>query len=314
MKEKIYITRQLPDIAKKLLEGANFQVDWPSPDRQLSHSELLQVLKHYDGVLTSIYDKISSDMLLQTTTLSAISNYGIGTDNIDVAFANSHKISVYNVPDIVTNSTADLTWAIFLALVRKILIANSYVQNAKWSCWDPKAFWGQELYGKKLGIIGFGRIGKAVARRALGFGLEVVFSHYRDLDLPPEFAGKIQQVSKEELLASCHYISLHVPLTETTKNMLDRHAFEMMGRCPMIINAARGAVIKTEDLVWALKNQRISGVALDVTDPEPLPSDHPLYTMENCLIVPHIGTATYECRSEMARKAAENLIAHFAAL
>lgn len=311
MKKKIFITRKIPDVAKKILEKENFIVDCPSHEKAISKEELQTAIREYDGILATLYDKITAEMMEEAESLSVISNYAIGLDNIDVAFANSKGIKVYNTPDIVTHSTADLAWAIFLALIRKILPANQYVRKGKWQAWDPSIFWGEELLGKTLGIIGFGRIGKEVARRAFGFGVKVVFYHYRSLQLEEDLESSVQQVSKEHLLENCDYIFLHVPLTDETRGMIHEQTFKAMKKKPVIVNAARGGVINTNDLIKALQEGWIRGAALDVTDPEPIEPDNPLCQMENCLIVPHIGTATYECRTEMAKKAAENIVHHF---
>jgi glyoxylate reductase len=310
MKKKIYITSKLPSIAQEVLEKAGFQVDTPAVDRPLNSEELVNVIKEYEGILSNFHDKISKDMLKNAEHLQVISNYATGLDNIDVDFARSLGIAVYNTPDLVTHSTADLTLAILLALVRKIPEAKQFVNEGRWKFWQAGMFLGEELLGKTLGIIGFGRIGKEVARRALSFGLHVVYYHYRDISIDKDLQNRVSQVSLQELFSTCDYLTLHVPLTAETTAMIDRNAFAMMKKRPVLINAARGKVVQTDDLITALREGKIRGAALDVTDPEPINPDNPLCRMENCLITPHIGTATKECRDSMADKAAKNIVKH----
>lgn len=306
---KVYITRKLPSIAKELLEkDQRFSVE-ENAGGVLSREKLQSVLQNYDAVLSTIPDKIDQE-LLKEAKVKVISNYAIGLDNIDVASAKEKKIAVFNTPDIVTDSTADLTLALLLSFCRKIEKSGQYVKAGHWKEWDPDLFMGEELNGKTFGILGFGRIGRAVARRAVAFGLKVIFYQRHSVELPPELSF-CSPVSLEELYQSSDYLSLHVPLTEETKGLLDFGAFQKMAKKPLIINMARGAVIKTDDLVLALQKKLLRGAALDVTDPEPISGSHPLLSFENCLIVPHIGTATKECRFLMAKCAAENILQFF---
>jgi len=311
MQKKIFFTRLFPSIAKETLKKRGFVVDEPDHDGALTQDELINAVEKYDGILSALSDKFTREVLQHAKHLSVISNYAIGLDNIDLDFAKSKKIAVCNTPDIVTHSTADLIFAIFLCLIRKIREANQYVLEGKWKAWDPYLFWGEELYGKTFGIIGFGRIGKEIAKRAKGFGLKVIVYHYRPLDIEPTFTEFVEQVAWETLLSKSDYLSLNVPLTEKTKGMIDYAAMKLMSKRPVIINGARGSVINTDDLVRALSEGLVRGAALDVTDPEPIAKDHPLCQMDQCLIVPHIGTSTMECRTAMARMAAENIISHF---
>jgi glyoxylate reductase len=261
--------------------------------------------------VTTIPDVLNKDLLSQAKYLKVISNFAIGLDNIDVVFARSKGIAVYNLPDIVTNSTADLTFAILLALIRKIPQAQEFVKEGRWKGWEPALFLGEELSGKTFGIIGYGRIGKAVAKRALGFGLNIVV--YNRSQIVPEepILGSLKQVSWDEFLSLSDYISIHVPLTEETKSLINMQILLKMKKKPILINMARGAIIETDDLVVALEKGLLRGAALDVTYPEPLSNCHPLCMLENCLITPHIGSATVECRERMAKQAAMHIIEHF---
>lgn len=303
---KIYLTRQMP-AAQELL-GQHFEVDANLDNRILSREELKKVVHDFDGVLSTLADKLDKEILEHSQKLKVISNCAAGLDNVDLVVAKGRKIAVYNVPDATTESTADMTFAILLSLIRKVSEAEDYVKKGLWKAWEPNLFLGEELYGKYFGIIGFGKIGKAVAKRALGFGLKVlVFARSKIEMINPH----VQQVSLEELYKKSHFISLHVPLTPETKGMINEQAINKMEQKPVLINMARGSVVVTDHLVQALKDGTIRGAALDVTDPEPILPSHPLCHLRNCLIVPHIGSATVECRSLLVRSAAENLIRYF---
>lgn len=296
---KIFITRKLPGNPRQFLED-KFIVDENDRDELFPREKLLQIISEYDGILSTIPDRLDAEVLAQAKKLKVISNWAAGLDNIDVKAAEKQGIQVYNLPDTVTESTADLTMALFLSLVRRIPEGRDYVLSGKWRGFEPSLLLGEELKGKTFGIIGFGRIGKAVAKRAAAFGMQVIAYH------PKPLIG-VTQVSLEELYRVSDYISLHVPLKNETKGMINRMAMQKMKKRPILINMARGSVINTEDLVYALREGLIRGAALDVTDPEPLAPDHPLCSLPQCLIIPHIGSATVECRTLMSKMAADNL-------
>lgn len=301
---KIYITRKMP-AAEELLRN-HFEVEVNPEDRILTRDELKKVVRDFDGVLTTLADKVDKDVLEQAKQLKAISNCAAGLDNVDLQVAKGRKIAVFNVPEAPTQSTADMTFAILLSLIRKVSEAEAYVKKGLWKAWEPNLFLGEELQGKYFGIIGFGKIGKAVAERALGFGLKVLGYARSKFEM-----DKVQQVPLEELYEKSHFISLHVPLTPETKGLINTDTIKKMKQKPVIVNMARGPVIVTDDLVKALKEGSVRGAALDVTDPEPILASHPLCHLRNCLIVPHIGSATVECRTLLARTAAENLMRYF---
>ena len=232
-------------------------------------------------------------------------------DNIDLEFAESLGITTYNTPDSVTNSTADHTIALLLSLIRKIPDAITYVKNNKWGMWNPEIFIGEELQGKTLGIIGFGKIGQAVALRAKGFGLRVIYYNHSKKEVDPAIEKFVKSLKFHEVLESSDYLSLHLPLTTKTKEMINKKIFQKMKKLPILINMARGEIVNTDDLLIALKNGDLRGAALDVTNPEPISGYHELCSLKNCIIVPHIGTATSECRIGMARIAAENICNHY---
>lgn len=295
----VFITRRLPGIAEEML-AKHFRVVANRKNKAITRQELGEAVSRYDAILSTVSDRFDADIIAKKKNLQAISNYAVGLNNIDVEFAKKNAVAVYNTLDVVTQSTADLTFAILLSLVRKIDEARHFVKNNKWSGWDPEIFLGEELGGKTFGIIGFGRVGQAVAKRAAGFGLRVIFCDRSK-----------KGVSLRTLLRESDYISIHVPLQDDTRYLINKNSINEMKKKPIIINMARGEVVETDSLVDALKNGRLRGACLDVTDPEPIKGSHPLIAMKNCIIVPHIGTATVECRLAMAKMAAENIINHF---
>jgi len=307
---KIFITRKIKSVAKEMLKEY-FEVDEFGKNEQISRDNLIKVVSEYDVILSMLSDPLGKDVLQNAENLKVISNYAVGINNIDLEYAKSKGIAVYNTPEEVTESTADHTFALLLSSIRKIPESQKFVRDDKWKAWDPWLFLGEELYGKTLGIIGFGRIGKAVARRALGFGLNVIFYDRSEVEIYPALKGKVKKVDLEDLYKKSDYISLHIPLTGVTKGMINMDTFKKMERKPVLINMARGAIVDTDDLVMALKEKYIRGAALDVTDPEPIGGDHPICNIDNCIIVPHTGTATEDCRYNMAVKAAQNIIDHF---
>ncbi len=308
--KKIFITRRIPQIAKQMLEQ-HFIVEQNNNNSPLPPQKVSEIVKTHDGILSTVSEKLMEEVLAEAS-VEAISNYAVGLDNIDKNYAKKKGIAVYNTPDVVTHSTADMTFALLLNLIRKIPFAQKFVKDNKWTAWDPELFLGEELFGKTLGIIGLGKIGLEVAKRAQGFGLKILYYNRSTKAIDEPHLYKVcRQVDLLELLQESDYISIHVPLTPQTKNFINQDSFSLMKKKPIVLNLARGSVISTDALLYALCNKQIRGVALDVTNPEPLPGNHPLLAFENCIIVPHIGTATKECRHNMAALAAQNLIDHF---
>lgn len=307
--KRIFITRRLPPIAKELL-SKHFLVDENKENRCLSTKILVEIVSKYDGILSTVSDRFTRDVIDKSNMLKVISNYAVGLNNIDCYYAKKKGISIYNTPGVVTNSTADMTLALLLSLIRKVSVAHDFVKEGKWSSWDPELFVGEELTGKTFGIIGIGKIGKEVAKRAKGFGLRIIY-YNRSIITP--ILPEMKQVDFEYLLRNSDYISLHVPLSEETKDLINEKAITKMEKKPILLNLSRGEVVNTAALVTALHNGQIRGAAVDVTDPEPIPADHPLCNSKNCIVVPHIGTATHECRETMAKVAALNIIKHFEA-
>jgi glyoxylate reductase len=292
----VFVTRVLPFPALERLRDAHDVDEWPG-ELPPAPEELRAHTRDAEGLLTLITDRVDAELLDGSPRLKAIANMGVGTDNIDVEAAKERGIPVGNTPDVLTDATADLAFALLLALARKIVSGAEKVRAGEWRTWEPAADLGADLAGAVLGIVGWGRIGQAVARRADGFGMEIVHSS-RSSGVPPG-----------ELLARADFVSLHTPLTPETRHLIDADALARMKPTALLINTARGGVVDQDALRTALHDGVIAGAALDVTDPEPLPADHPLLDAPNLLVVPHVGSATVRTRARMAEMAVENLLA-----
>jgi glyoxylate reductase len=296
---RVFVTRALPFPALDRLRAAHEVDEWPgdmppSPDDLRAHARAAEAL------LTLVTDRVDAPLLDAAPRLRAIANMAVGTDNIDLAAAAARGIPVGNTPDVLTDATADIAFALLLALARKIVPGAAKVRSGEWKTWEPAGDLGADLAGATLGIVGWGRIGQAVARRAEGFGMEIVHSS-RSSGLP-----------LPDLLAAADFVSLHTPLTPETRGLIDAAALERMKPMALLINTARGGVVDQDALRSALIDGAIAGAALDVTDPEPLPPDHPLLDAPNLLVVPHVGSATVRTRAKMAAMAVDNLLAALA--
>jgi glyoxylate reductase len=278
------------------------------PDPPGFAPELLAQINQAEGILAMLIDKIDEALLAGAPRLRVVSNYAVGFDNIDVLACTRRKIPVGNTPGVLTDATADLAMALLLSAARGIVKAAQDAHNGLWRSWTPTGWLGADLRGATLGIIGMGKIGKAVAQRAKGFGMNVVY--YKPKREPAmESDTGIQYLALDELLQKSDFVSLHCPLNPQTRGLINEAALRTMKRTAIIINTARGPVIDTDALVRALQEGWIAGAGIDVTDPEPLPKDHPLYNLPNCIVSPHIGSATHGTRRRMAEMACENLLA-----
>lgn len=270
--------------------------------------DLLARLVEAKGILTLLIDRVDEHLLTRAPNLKVISNMAVGVDNIDVAACTQRGIPVGNTPGVLTEGTADLTMALLLSAARRLPEASQDAHQGRWKTWSPTGWLGADLNGATLGIAGMGKIGCAVATRAHGFGMRLVYNDTtRRLDIE-ESLGAIF-LPFDEVLTQSDFISLHTPLLPETRHLIDEAALRRMKKTAILINAARGPIVDTEALVRALQENWIAAAALDVTDPEPLPPDHPLYQIPNCLIVPHIGSATQGTRRRMAELACANLLA-----
>jgi len=311
LKPRLFITRELPgDAAKKLEQYYEVEVwDNPAPPPR---EVLLAKVKDAEALVTLLTDKIDSVVLDSAPKLRIIAQYAVGFDNIDVDYATKRGIYVTNTPGVLTNATADLTFALILAVARRIVEAHSFVVKGEWHrsgvAWHPSMLLGVELSGKTIGIVGMGRIGKAVARRALGFGMKIVY--YDRSRLSEEEEGELgaKYLPLDELLKVSDVVTVHLPLTQETRHLFKEEKFRLMKKNCIFINTSRGAVVKTEDLVKALREKWILGAGLDVFEEEPLPEGHPLLELDNVVLTPHIGSATWEARLAMAESVVGNLI------
>ena len=293
---RVFVTRELPFPALDRLRAAHEVEVWPErmpppPDA------LREAAARADGLLTMLTDRVDAELLDAAPDLRAVANLAVGTDNIDLEAAAARRIAVGRTPDVLTDATADLAFALLLAVARRLPQGADFVRSGEWVTWEPAGDLGVEVTGATLGIVGWGRIGQAVARRAQGFGMEVIHSRPAPL---------------EELLERSDFVSLHVPLTPATRHVVDAAALARMKPTAILVNTARGGVVDQLALAAALHAGELGGAALDVTDPEPLPPDDPLLDAPNLLVVPHIGSATVRTRSRMADLAVDNLLAALA--
>jgi glyoxylate reductase len=307
-KPDVYVTRAIPEAGLELMRE-HCTVDlWEAevpPGREI----LLDEVRGRDGLLCLLSDTIDAAIMdAAGPQLKVVSNYAVGFDNIDVDAATERGILVTNTPGVLTETTADFSFALLMAAARRVVEGVRYVQSGRWQAWGPRLLLGQDVHGSTLGIIGMGRIGKTLARRASGFDMEIL---YHDPHFEEEEVDGLKVLCAElnVLLRESDFVSLHVPLSEETHHMIDAPQLASMKPSAILINTARGAVVNTDALYEAIKNGEIAGAALDVTDPEPLPSDHKLLSLSNVLVCPHMASASVRSRTKMAVLAAENLVA-----
>ncbi len=302
---RILITRKINPSAKILLEKACLEVTSFDINEPLDPKYLTDNIDKFDAILTCVSEKVDRSLILRSKKrLKIISNMAVGLDNIDVVSADEFGIKVFNTPGVVTGPTADLTVSLAFALLRKVKEADMFVREGLWKAWDPEIFVGRNFSSLVWGIVGYGNIGKAVAKRLSGFGMDILF-----YDPVENISDNISVYTGiDELLTKSDVISLHLPLTEDTKDFFDMRKFRLMRKEAILVNMARGGVVKSSDLLETLKQKGIAGAALDVFAPEPIPIRNEILTFDNVLLTPHIGTATVECRKEMAEYAAKNII------
>jgi glyoxylate reductase len=263
-------------------------------------SELLARAPGLEGLLSLLTDRVDAELIEAAPELRAISNYAVGVDNVDVEAAAARGIPVGNTPDVLTESTADLALALMLGIARRLAEGEAFVRAGEWQTWEPGLMLGRDLHGATVGIVGYGRIGRAVGRRLEGFGCE------------PLTTSGSGGVPLDELLERSDFVTIHCPLTPDTRGLIDDAALRRMKPTAYLVNTARGPIVDTDALARALHAGELAGAALDVTDPEPLPGDHPLLAAPNLLVVPHVGSATVATRERMADMAVDNLLAGLA--
>ena len=307
MKPTVLLTHPLPPDWIALLVGRVNLIVGPD-EKQGWAANLLESLPRADGFLSLLTARVDASLLEKTPHLRVVSNMAVGVDNIDVAACTKRGIPVGNTPGAMTDATADLAMSLMLAAARRLPEAARDARQGRWTTWSPAGWLGADLRGATLGILGLGKIGRAVAGRARGFGLRLVYWNPARSPESEALTGA-RYVSFDELLSVSDFVSLHCPLNESTRGLIGESALRKMKPTAILVNAARGPVVDTDALVRALTEGWIASAALDVTDPEPLPPSHALYALPNCLILPHIGSATHGTRKRMAEMACENLLA-----
>jgi glyoxylate reductase len=303
-KPKVFITRRIPDPGLNMIYE-ECEVDLWDKDLPPTKEELLQHVPGVDGLLTLLSDPIDDEVIQAAGgNLKVISNYAVGFNNIDEQEATQRKIAVGNTPGVLTDATADFAFALMMSAGRRVVEAEKYAREGKWKTWGPSTLLGVDFAGATLGIIGFGRIGKAMARRATGFGMRILI--YDPTAQPPT---GVMKVNLDTLYSESDFISIHTPLTEETLNLINAEAISKMKPTTVLINTARGEIVDQDALYDALKNRKIFAAGIDVTVPEPLPPDHPLFELDNLIICPHIASASTTSRDNMSLIAAGNLLA-----
>jgi glyoxylate reductase len=306
---RVFVSRIIPeeglDAVRAACDTDLWEDELPPP-----RDELLRRIAGCDGVLTLLTDRVDDAFLdAAGPGLRVVSNYAVGFDNIDVIACARRGVAVGNTPGVLTETTADLAWALLMAAARRLPEGDRYVRAGRWKTWGPLLLLGPDVHGATIGIVGFGRIGQAVARRAQGFGMEIL---YHDLErLPDDVTGPLgaTYLPLEELLPRSDFVSLHVNLSEVTRHLMNATTLAQMKPTAILVNTSRGPVVDQRALADALRDGVIAAAALDVTDPEPIPMDDPLVGLDNCLIVPHIASASRATRRKMAEMAAANLLA-----
>jgi len=302
---RIFITRIIPDVGLVLVKEHFPLFDIWTPDLPPSRSELIEHAHGVDGLLCLLTEKIDGELMdVIGPQLKVISSMSVGMDHIDVAAATARGIPVGNTPGVLTDATADQAFALMLSAARRIPEAERFLRAGKWVTWQPSLLLGADFAGSTLGIVGFGRIGQAVAKRAQGFDMRVI---YYDPTAEPAFGA--QPADLDILLRESDFVSIHVPLTERTRHLVNVEFLAKMKPNAVLVNTSRGGVLDQNALYHTLKSNQIFSAALDVTDPEPLPMDSPLLELENCIIVPHLGSASKKTRDMMSLLAAQNLVA-----
>ncbi|UMZ72648.1 2-hydroxyacid dehydrogenase [Natranaerofaba carboxydovora] len=305
-KKKVYITGDIPRNGIDMLRE-NYHVEVFDSEAPITEDVLKEKIKGCDGLVSMVGDPVTSDVIEESGNLKVIANYGVGYDNIDVDRATQKGIKVTNTPGVLHETTADLTFSLILGVMRRTVESDKFLRDNNFKGWKPQLFLGNDVYGKRLGIIGMGEIGEAVAKRARGFEMDVLYNKRTPLSGEEENRLGVKYSDIEDIVKTSDIITLHVPLTKETKHLFTKEEFKKMKDDAYLINTARGPVVKEDDLVWALENREIKGAGLDVFEEEP--KVHPgLMNREDCVLLPHIGSATEECRQEMAEIACKNVI------
>jgi glyoxylate reductase len=304
---KVFVTRRLPASLEPLQALAAVEV-WAErqpPSREI----LLDKIRAVDGLLCLLTDPIDRLIIEAGTNLKVISQLAVGYDNIDIAAATARQIPVGHTPDVLTDATADFAWALLMAAARRVVEGDRFTHANQWQTWEPDLLLGSNVAGATLGIVGLGRIGQAVARRAKGFNMRILYTHQKRSAPELEKTLGVEFVPFDRLLQAADFVTVHTPLTPETRHLFGDRQFAQMQRSAVLINTARGSVVDPEALYRALANGQIAAAAVDVTDPEPIPANSPLLKLDNLIITPHIASASRQTREKMGMMAIANLIA-----
>lgn len=315
-KPTVYVTREIPKTGIKQLEE-EYEVHVWREKLPPSREELISKLDELDpdGLLCLLTETVDEELMDVPSNLKAISTFSVGYDHIDLPAATEREIAVGHTPGVLTDTTADFAWALLMTCARRTVEGHEYVDAGQWETWGPTLLTGPDIHGATLGIVGFGDIGQTVAKRAAGFDMKVLYS---DLDRNEaaeqrleESGVEIEYAEQDEVLRRSDFVSLHTPLFESTRHLIDKNELQMMKEEAILINTSRGPIVNTDALDTALEKGWISRAGLDVTDPEPLPTDHSLleHAPERLVVTPHIASASIQTRDKMAEMAAANLLA-----
>ena len=311
MKDRVFITRKIPEKGLERIQKRFPTVVWEE-ENPPTREDIIHNAKDCTGLVSLLSDRIDADVIRKIPKLKVIAQYAVGYDNIDIEFASKNGVMVTNTPGVLTETTADLTWALILAASRRIPEADRYVRSGKWKvAWGPQMLLGHDIFGATLGIVGMGRIGSAVARRAAGFSMRILYtsrSINENTDRIEHETGAVR-TSLERLLKESDIITLHVPLNSQTLGLIGKEQFALMKPGTILINTARGQVIVEKALIEALKAGKISAAGIDVFEQEPISLNSKLLDFDNVVLVPHIGSASISTRDKMAEICARNLIA-----
>jgi glyoxylate reductase len=308
-KLKIYVTREIPERGLRIIKEHFDTEVWPEyapPPKKL----IIEKVRNVDALTPLLSDKIDAEVFDAAPKLKIVAQLAVGFDNIDVPEATKRGIYVTNTPEVLTDTTADFAWALLMAVARRVAEADKYVRSGQWKVgWHPSMLQGRDVYNTTIGVVGAGRIGYAVAKRATGFDMKILF--YDVIPRPEMEKLGAKRVDLDVLLRESDFVSIHVPLMKETHHLINAQKLRLMKKTAYLINNSRGPVVNEKDLYEALKEDRIAGAGLDVFEQEPTPLDNPLLKLDNVVVAPHISSASYETRSRMAEMVAENLVAFF---
>lgn len=304
---KVFLTRSIYPEALEVLEGHADVKVW-GEDRAIPRDVLLREIADADGVLTLLTERVDQEFLDHAPMLKVVANMAVGFDNVDVPACTNRRVVATNTPGVLTETTADFAFSLLLAVARFVAPGFQYVKDGHWKTWSPTLYVGTDVHHATLGIVGMGRIGQEMAKRGRGFEMEILYYDvYRREDLEREHGYRYVDI--DTLLSESDFVTVHVDLNDNTRKMFSTDAFRKMKKTGYLINAARGPIVDTDALYEAVRSGEIAGAGLDVTDPEPLPADHPLLTLESVVVCPHIASASLQTRTKMAILAADNIVA-----